>query len=87
MDSVCVSQLIRWMKRADSAFADVSVAQLFRTAYFHAGGHILSDVQLVQDMAEFAKGKVPLYVSFFIRRKMYPMLVKHSERKRLPLIL
>jgi len=86
MNAVCVSSILRWMRRSDRDFAEVTLTQLFRTAYFAHNGTVIVEQQLQSDIAEYATGKVPWYLILFMRKSMYKAIVKVNPDPKPPLL-
>jgi len=86
MKANLVTQMIRWMRRSDSEFADITLTHFFRTAYTAQTGFALNDDRLVVDLAEFGKGHVPYYVVLFTRKVLYPLIVRENKHPQLPVI-
>ena len=86
MDAIHVLTVLCWMRRADREFADVTLSQLFRTAYYAGNGVILPESRLAVDLAEFAKGNVPYYVVIFMKKHIYPVLLKVNPDPKPPVI-
>ena len=86
MKAECVSSILRWMRRSDRDFAEITLAQLFRTAYFANNGTVISDAQLQSDLAEYAQGKVCWYVCLFMRKQMYKAIVTVNPDPHPPLL-
>ena len=86
MKAVCVTSLLRWMRRSDPRHVDVTLPQLFRLSYFAIVGHSISEQKLQYELAEFAKGGVPWYVARYMRKSMYPLISTYSPNPKPPVI-
>jgi len=87
MEVCCVTSFVRWARRASPEMADLTLTMFFRSCYFFAWNKMLPDTQLQNDLAEFAKGKVPSYVIHTMRKHLYQSICYTNPEPTPPLIV
>lgn len=76
MTPVIVRQILRWIRRADPDFEGMTLFRFFNAAYFWHF-RTTNRVRITQDMALMEmSGQVPFYLQLFIRKKVYPTILK-----------
>jgi len=86
MNTACVTSVVGWLKASEPDCEDLTVARLFRISHFALHGTSINEETLLGDLILFAKGKVPLYVLWFLHKNVYPKLVHVNDNPK-PVII
>ena len=76
MKPVVVHQFLLWARRSKPELERLNLYKVFRICYLGTSGREPSEEVIQKDLAEFAKGKTPWYVSQYLRRHVWADLVK-----------
>lgn len=83
MSANCVLALVRWLQKNDPG---INLYNFFTVAHLKYYG-VKQDFVVTADMADMAKyGVIPVYVVVFMRKTLYPELLRinpHPEQKLL----
>ena len=76
MKPVVVKQMLLWLQRSDPEFRHITLYRFFNTAYFWHF-RCSQPARVTEDMALMEmKGQVPFYLQLFIRKRIYPMVLR-----------
>ena len=80
MKPTSVIQVLRWLRMSDTRLATISLFEFFCMAYSHEF-KVRNEAKVGQDVALFAQtGQIPFYLLWYMRRQVFPLLVKHNPK-------